>query len=497
MRILLVEDNADHRELMRLSLTGHDPTWQIEEVASGEEALRRVSEKQAFDLVFLDYSLPKRDGLEVLEEILRGEASPPVVMVTGRGSEQVAVRAMKTGAYDYVVKGKGYLQQLPVIAQRAVDRKRVEEALRTSEKKYSALVENSPDIIYVLHPEGNFSFVGGAVKSLLGFTSMDLIGKHFTSIVWPEDVEKARWHFNERRTGKRATRTLGLRLATKQRKGKSFDIRYLAIELNAFGMYDKPVSAKDKEFLGTYGVARDITERKRTEEALKRSREKLLEEYEQRKLLSRRLIDLLERDHHQVSMELHDQIGQTLTTLKMDLEMIQAKQKPTDTALRDLIRAAKDKVAQAIGQVKDIAYGLSPYILDTLGLIPSLRALVNEMKQSTDIGIHFFTRNVPERFDRQKELAIYRVVQEALTNIVKHAQAKKVFINLVKKGEALSLTVEDDGVGFEQKKVMKISEVKGPLGLHIMQERVVQLGGELSIESQVGKGTHLLAGIPL
>ena len=136
MKILLVDDNADHRELMSLALTGHDPTWQIEEVVSGEEALSRLAEGKSYDLVVLDYRLPGRDGLEVLEEIKRGVSPPPLVMITGEGDEQVAVKAMKGGAYDYVVKGEGCLQRLPVVAHRAmeahhlaVERKRAEEAL--------------------------------------------------------------------------------------------------------------------------------------------------------------------------------------------------------------------------------------------------------------------------------------------------------------------------------------------------------------------------------
>ena len=340
MNILLVEDNADHRELMSLALTGHDPAWQVEVVVSGEEALSRLAEGIAYDLVLLDYRLPKRDGLEVLEEIKQGVVPPPVVMITGEGDEEVAVEALKGGAYDYVVKTGEYLQRLPVVAHRAmeahhlvVERRRAEQALRESEKKYSALVENSPDIIYVLNPEGNFSFVGGDVKSLLGFISTDLIGKHFTSIIWPEDVEKAQWHFNERRTGERGTKRLELRLATKQRNGKPFDIRYRAIEVNAFGMYDKSVSAKDKKFFGTYGVARDITDRKQAEEALRLSNEELLNEHNQRKLLSKRLIELLEKDRHEIAMELHDHIGQILTSLKMNLELLNDELKTTNPDL--------------------------------------------------------------------------------------------------------------------------------------------------------------------
>jgi diguanylate cyclase (GGDEF)-like protein/PAS domain S-box-containing protein len=178
MRILLVEDNADHRELMSLALTGHDPTWLVEEVASGEEALRRLAEEEAYELVFLDYSLPQRNGLEVLKQIRRGEAPPPVVMVTGRGDEQVAVRAMKAGAYDYVAKGKGYLQRLPVAAQRAVeayqlatDRKRAEEEIRQRTAQLDALRQVGLELTSQLHLDVLLRSIVSRAIELLGGTS--------------------------------------------------------------------------------------------------------------------------------------------------------------------------------------------------------------------------------------------------------------------------------------------------------------------------------------
>ena len=193
MRILLVEDNADHRELMRLALTEYDDTWQVEEVASGEAALRRLVEGEAYDMVFLDYSLPGRDGLEVLEEIRRGEAPPPVVMVTGRGDEQVAVVAMKGGAYDYMVKGEGYLRRLPVVAQRAMEadqfameRKRAEGALRESEERYRRLVELSPEMI-AIHLNERFLYINPAGVRLLGAANSDeLIGRSVVDFIHPD-----------------------------------------------------------------------------------------------------------------------------------------------------------------------------------------------------------------------------------------------------------------------------------------------------------------------
>ena len=148
------------------------------------------------------------------------------------------------------------------------------EALRASQDKYFVLVENSPDIIYLLDPDGNISFIGGAVERLLGFTPDELEGKTCTDIVWPEDMEKVRWHFNERRTGDRSTKRFELRFRTKRGTDASFENTWIIVELNAFGIYDKPVSGEDKDFVGTYGVAKDISERKEMEDALRKSQQR-------------------------------------------------------------------------------------------------------------------------------------------------------------------------------------------------------------------------------
>ena len=158
--------------------------WEVEWVGSGEMALRRLAEGEPYDVVFLDYSLPEGDGLEVLEEIRRGEAPPPVVMVTGRGDEQVAVKAMKRGAYGYVVKGEGYLQRLPVAAQRAVEahqlaveRKRAEKALRESEERLRTVVEASLDAIIAVNTEGQLVLFDGAAQELFQYSEEEALNQ--------------------------------------------------------------------------------------------------------------------------------------------------------------------------------------------------------------------------------------------------------------------------------------------------------------------------------
>jgi PAS domain S-box-containing protein len=180
-------------------------------------------------------------------------------------------------------------RKLKELLGEALKNRQATAALETARRQYTALVENSPDIIYILDPQGRFTFVGGAVESLLGFKPEELQGKHFGSIVWREDAEKADWHFNERRTGERATRGVDVRLGTKRGQERHFEIKCLPFELYAMGVYDKPASAGDKTFLGTYGVARDATDRKRAEEELLERTRQLETAYEQVRLYARDL----------------------------------------------------------------------------------------------------------------------------------------------------------------------------------------------------------------
>jgi signal transduction histidine kinase len=278
--------------------------------------------------------------------------------------------------------------------------------------------------------------------------------------------------------------------AIQQEHRSSRDDRYFLRTLS-------PIQGPDGSTTSVMVVSKDITEFKEAEEDLRQTNEELSREQSQRKILSKRLIDLLENDRRQISRELHDHVGQILTSLKIDIEMIHGKLKPEYRDLAARITAAQEKTIQAIRDVKNISRGLRPGMLDALGLLPSLRELFSEIQRQTDIEIHFFRRNIPKRIAPEKELAIYRITQEALTNVIKHARAKEVFVNLIRKEKNISLSIEDDGVGFNPDKTMKGMKRKGPLGLLIMQERAIQADGNFTLESQIGKGTHVLVEIPI
>lgn len=268
-KILVVDDEPRMRDSLKILLSGQG--YETQTGSSGKEAIECLA-RDDFDLVLLDIVMPDMSGHQVMDYINSQNLKTLVITMTGHASVESAVESLRKGAYDYLRKPFDFEQLLKRV-KNALDQTRLKKEnevvtgkLELTERRYQYLVNASPDIIYTLNPEGEFTFLNGAVESLLGYEGTQLVGKHYTSVVFNNDADKARYHFNERRTGERATTGVELRLKTSE-NGSSPE-KCLTIELKAMGMYDKPVDQPDKKFLGTYGVARDIGERKRLEAQL-------------------------------------------------------------------------------------------------------------------------------------------------------------------------------------------------------------------------------------
>jgi diguanylate cyclase (GGDEF)-like protein/PAS domain S-box-containing protein len=272
-RVLLVDDEP--RMLSSLCELLKTRDYQLATAACGREALDHLS-KVEFDLVILDMRLPDMSGHEVMDFINASNAGTDVIVISGNSDIDSAIGALKRGAFDYLRKPYAREELLKTIdnalRQRALeaDNRRVTWQLENSEKTYRYLVDNSPDIIYTLDDDGLFTFVNDRAQQLLGFTREELIGKHYSVLVHDDDIALARYVFNERRVGERASSNVELRL--KCHKGgcenRTFENSLLTISFNSMGMYSKNEKESCSEFFGTYGVARDITERKRAEELI-------------------------------------------------------------------------------------------------------------------------------------------------------------------------------------------------------------------------------------
>ncbi|MYM69796.1 EAL domain-containing protein [Pseudoduganella sp. FT55W] len=272
-RLLLVDDEP--RLLSSLYELLRDRDYHLVTATCGSEALAQLT-KLKFDLILLDLRLPDMSGHEIMDYINAREIDGDVIVMSGDVGIEAAIGALKRGAYDYLRKPYSREELLKTVENAlqkrrlAIDNERIASKLENSEKMYRYLVDSSPDIIYTLNHEGKFTFVNDRVTQLLGFTREELIGKHYSVLVHDEDQERARYAFNERRVDERASRNVELRLKCNTGGGveRTFNNTLMTISLNAIGMHIPDHEVKTREFFGTYGVARDITDRKRAEEVI-------------------------------------------------------------------------------------------------------------------------------------------------------------------------------------------------------------------------------------
>lgn len=247
---------------------------------------------------------------------------------------------------------------------------------------------------------------------------------------------------------------------------------------------------------------------KQMEEALRKSREELeirvqerteqlSQEIDQRRSLSKRLVETIEGDRREMAMYLHDEIGQMLTTLKMELEWSGNGTGEPNGLSNEKRERASARILEILKKVKDVSQNLRPGVLDTLGLAPAIRSMVEGFKETSGLQVHTHCNWQDQTIDTEKSLALYRIAQEALTNVAKHAVATEVFVTLIRKNSSFQLSVEDNGNGFNCDELEKDTSDKGPLGIRIMRERAVLVGGDLTVESKIGKGTHVVAEIPV
>ena len=214
------------------------------------------------------------------------------------------------------------------------------------------------------------------------------------------------------------------------------------------------------------------------------------------RLLTQQVIEAQEEERRQVSRELHDEAGQALTALKLSLQLVESELTGGDPSILERLKGAVALTDATMENIRLLARGLRPLELDALGLAITLEGYCREFAQLTDISIEYSGFEAPE-LSEATNICLYRYLQEALTNVAKHAQARKVHVELSSLNGEVKLTVSDNGRGFARMAYgQKMSKFRG-IGLLGMQERFEALGGRIDVESKVGKGTRLAAYVPV
>ncbi len=348
------------------------------------------------------------------------------------------------------------------------DRRRVEEELRT----LNAALENAVEGIARLDAQGRYLAVNRAYAAMLGYQPEELGGRDWQETVHPRDLDRAvATHQRMLSEGRGEVEVLGLRK-----------------DHSVFWMQLVTVKASNHhaQWRGHYCFMKDISKRKEAEEALEQYADRL-------RALSRRLLEIQEKERRHLARELHDEFGQVLATITLHLHA--AKGLASDAALPRLEQCAT-LLQQAGEQVRSLALELRPTMLETLGLEATLRWLAEQHQQRTGTEVQVVGHLSGTPLSAEQAIACFRVAQEALTNVVRHAQARHVWIDLSQSDSVLELVVLDDGVGFDVGPAVEQAAQRGCLGLLGMRERVQILGGSLDVESQPGRGTRIRASFP-
>ncbi|MDB6111792.1 MAG: Multi-sensor signal transduction histidine kinase, partial [Pedosphaera sp.] len=360
------------------------------------------------------------------------------------------------------------------LAEQINERKRAEEALRESENRFRAISEQSLTGIYIIQ-EGRFSYVNPRFEEIFGYTRTELLAlSSAVEVIAEGDRAQVRESIRRRLAGE--IKGLRFRSHALRKDGGVVTIEAHGIQTELDGK------------AAILGTVQDVSEREQAESVLKRTTEQL-------QTLSRRLLELQEVERRHIARELHDEIGQALTALKINLQAVQRMADAVTFAPRLLDSISI--VDRTLRQVRNLSLDLRPSMLDDLGLCAALRWYADQQAQRAGLLIKFVSSDLGGRLDPALETACFRVAQEALTNIVRHARASTVLVELKAEGAVLHLSVSDNGIGFDLDRLHPQTEHGSSLGLLGIEERASLLGGRIELRSAPQQGTEIHAWFPL
>jgi len=479
LRLLLLEDSRADAELSLAAIAAARIECQAD-IATGREEFERAYAAGRYDIVLADYNLPGYTGLDALAYVRREDPLQPFIVVSGALGEERAVEALRAGATDFVLKDN--LVRLAPAMIRALEEWRerrkhlaTQEALELSERRYRAVVEDQGNPIIRMLPDLTVTFVNGAYLHYFGRSEAQMLGRSVLEHALPEERANARNFLSG----------IGPAALTNERDARVRDAGGAERWMHwaARGICDASGALAEIQVVG-----HDVTELRRAMDALGAARERL-------QRLSRRLLEVQEDERRHLARELHDDIGQGLTAVKLNLESLARGRDggPPEARVMEALEATR----HTIERVRQLSVTLRPLQLDDLGLVAALRSHLDRQAKLGRLTPHFEIQEVPVKLSAEIEIACFRVAQEAINNIVRHARAANVWLRLFVAGERLALSVRDDGAGFDVAAAHRRASVGESLGVISMEERVALAGGSFQIHSASGQGTVVVASFPI
>ena len=360
-----------------------------------------------------------------------------------------------------------HLEGAYAIVKDISDRIRNQEALSESEESYKALFQNNLDAIFSLDPIGKFISTNPAGTKISGYRVEELRRMDsFRDIIVPEEIEKNAGYFIGAMTGTPSH----YETTILHKNGRRIDIEITGV----------PIYIKGRT-IGIHGIAKDITERKQAEIALKE--------------FSRKLVESQEAESKRIATELHDGLGQNLLAISRGIKQYLNSIESKGSSVDELTKISS-LALESVDEVSEISYNLHPHILDQLGLKSAVESIFTRMKQSTDIKLSFDVYKIDGLLSKNLEINIYRIIQEGLTNIIKHSSATHAEFKVSRNKKSITICINDNGKGFEITEADLPTKQSG-IGLRTIRERVKLIEGTLHVDSASNKGTTLKIEIPI
>ncbi|WP_229590904.1 PAS domain-containing sensor histidine kinase [Pseudodesulfovibrio sediminis] len=387
-------------------------------------------------------------------------------------------------------------------------RKRAEQALMDSEERYRVLAENSQEGVAVTQ-HGLTKYINESMSSILGYTTDELKQIHPIELAHPEDKAMALGQMGTYVTGKRKDAFASFRVITKNK-----EIKWLTLNVKPISWGGKDAQIEiltdvtrhkklEAELLAAHAQMEDRIN-KRTAELSKANAQLKAEADERSKAqeritsLTKQLILVQEDERQRISRDLHDNVAQDLSSIMLKMETLFDDVDNVDPRLEERGESMAQVLRKAIASVRDIAYGLRPPALDQLGLVKALDNLCQDSGSKYGFSVDFFSIGIETvTLDFDTEINIYRMVQEAVRNIGKHAEANKITVRLVKSHPDILIRIEDNGKGFIPKERMTEADAEKRMGMRSMEERARLIGGTMEIQSRIGTGTRILFKVPI
>lgn len=467
--ILIIEDSEDDALLLvrELQHGGYAVTF---ERVDTPEAMTAALGKRTWDVIIADYVMPHFSAPAALKLLTEKGLDIPFIIVSGAIGEETAVSAMKAGAHDYVMKGK-LARLVPAIERElreAHERQQhqwAQKALLESETRYRSLFENASDALLVHDMEGNIAMANRAMAKLTGYNTEELLKMNISQLPGASSfMGTTEWKNQPGNANGPVSQVRELRLRRKDGAERIVEL------VTSLLMHEAQPSA-------IQAMLRDITEERRTQEDMR--------------IYAKLVTEAQEEERKRIARELHDETAQELSRLGLDIDFLISlgTKKDLPEEIVNQLERLRDQTDHILRGVRRFSHDLRPPILEDFGLLMALQWLTDDLADQGVLSSSVEVLGIPRRLSSHTELVLFRIAQEALNNVRKHSQATRTVVSLKFDSGRVTLSVADNGHGFDVPKAPSDFARLGKLGMVGMHERASLINGTCLIQSEKGKGT--------